>query len=124
MQRKATLFLVVTLFVIPIFVLIGLSRKRLNNANASGHPAMGVDKLLLDTWKNQEFITLTNGVDLRSVVANSKLDILEPIDIEQKDALTESAVNLIACFETGTFEDYARFRFPVKFVISPDIADV
>jgi hypothetical protein len=71
-------------------------------------------KETIEKWQRLGFVTLSNGVDLHDVVGGfpHRFDI--SLDDEQNAALTQSMVNLIEAFHKGTFDDYVRFRCPVK----------
>jgi len=112
------------LFVIPVLIVIGLVRKHGNARPNLQHRQVGMTKLVLDKWQAQEFVSLTNGVDVTNLVGAFRFDVNEPMESAQERVLVEAIVKFIDCYATGSFEAYARFRFPVKPVISEDLATV
>lgn len=114
----AVLFLIATA---ALFDRIMVSRRHPNVEP----PASGAHKQSLETWLSQEYVNLTNGVDIASLVAVIPLTAKTELSADQEKALRQEVVDVINACRTGTFEDYARFRLPVnKAVFSPALSNL
>jgi len=120
MSKTITRLFIISFLLVPILMIVRQARKHHDTLAAVSLAA--TDKIFLEKWKNQQYTSLTNGINLNSIVGQFRLDTKDSIDREQKSALTEKVAELIACFHIGTYDAYARFRFPVKPVISQDVA--
>lgn len=123
MSVKILTFLSATvLSILLILTVVNMVKKGHHAAESGTYVPKGTDKELIDKWKAQKFVNLSDTAALKQSIGAFKRDIEVPLDSEQQQALTGAVVDFITAFHTGTPEDFIKFRFPVKGEVAPPIA--
>ncbi len=117
-EDKPRVWWVLIALLLPLF-LIG-SFFAASKRGAPQPPPMGeFQAKRAEKWRSQEFFSITNAEDLKDAVSGFRYEYNEALSAEEARSLTNAVVDLVTAFQTGTFDDYARFRMPTTNIHFP-----
>jgi hypothetical protein len=77
-------------------------------------PVAGIQKDRVEKWKSQQFYSMTDQTDFREMIAGFDIQLRVDLDARERENLTNAAASFLAAFQKGTYEEFTKFRIPVK----------
>src|ERR1051326_3494550 len=110
---KRPLFTLLTATTLALLALIAFHAIRIKHSGGYVNQH-GMEQF--SKWKAQPFLAISSSDDFHAVVTNQVRvqTASSSWSVEQQDELAESVYTFILAFSSGKYEDYAKFRFPIK----------